>query len=63
MVAAGRGVAALPRWLVEEHAARVPIAPVKLGRHGVPKKIHLGLRQADRETGYVRAFIETARRQ
>jgi LysR family transcriptional regulator for metE and metH len=63
MVAAGRGVAALPRWLVEEHAARVPIAPVKLGRHGVPKKIHLGLREADRETGYVRAFIEAARSQ
>jgi LysR family transcriptional regulator, regulator for metE and metH len=61
MVAAGRGVAALPRWLVEEQAAHVPIAPVKLGRHGVPKQIHLGLRAADRATGYVRAFIETAR--
>ncbi len=61
MVAAGRGVAALPRWLVEEHATRVPIAPVKLGRHGVPKQIHLGLREADRETGYLGAFIETAR--
>jgi LysR family transcriptional regulator for metE and metH len=63
MVAAGRGVAALPRWLVEEHAAHVPIAPLKLGRHGVPKKIHLGLREADRESGYVRAFIEAARGQ
>jgi LysR family transcriptional regulator for metE and metH len=61
MVAAGRGVAALPRWLVEENAARVAIAPVRLGRRGVPKQIHLGLREADRETGYVRAFIETAR--
>jgi LysR family transcriptional regulator, regulator for metE and metH len=61
MVAAGRGVAALPRWLVEENAARVPIAPVRLGRHGVPKQIHLGVREADRETGYVRAFIELAR--
>jgi LysR family transcriptional regulator, regulator for metE and metH len=61
MVAAGRGVAALPRWLVEEHAARVAIAPVKLGRNGVPKQIHLGLREVDRGTGYVRAFIEAAR--
>ncbi len=61
MVAAGRGVAALPRWLVEEHAARVPVAPVKLGRNGVPKKIHLGVREADGETGYMGAFIETAR--
>ncbi len=62
MVAAGRGVAALPRWLVEEHAARVPIAPVKLGRHGVPKQIHLGLREADRDTRYMSAFIDTGRR-
>jgi LysR family transcriptional regulator for metE and metH len=61
MVAAGRGVAALPRWLVEEHAARVPVAPVKLGRNGVPKKIHLGMRETDRETAYMNAFIETAR--
>jgi LysR family transcriptional regulator, regulator for metE and metH len=60
MVAAGRGVAALPRWLVEENAARVAIAPVRLGRHGVPKQIHLGVREADRATGYVRAFIELA---
>lgn len=61
IVAAGRGVAALPRWLVEEHATRVPIAPVRLGPNGVPKKIHLGLREVDRHTGYVQAFIDAAR--
>jgi LysR family transcriptional regulator, regulator for metE and metH len=61
MVAAGRGVAALPRWLVEENAAHVAIAPVRLGRDGVAKQIHLGLREADRETSYLRAFIEVAR--
>ena len=61
MVAAGRGVAALPRWLVEENAARVAVAPVRLGRHGVAKQIHLGLREADRGTGYVQAFIRLAR--
>ncbi|MET0279575.1 MAG: LysR family transcriptional regulator [Steroidobacteraceae bacterium] len=60
-VAVGRGVAALPRWLVEEHAARVPVVPVRLGRNGVPKQIHLGLRRADLDTGYLHAFIETAR--
>jgi LysR family transcriptional regulator for metE and metH len=61
MVAAGRGVAALPRWLVEESAAHVAVVPVRLGRKGVPKQIHLGLREADRGTGYLAAFIETAR--
>ena len=47
MIACGRGVGALPRWLVEERMQDVAIAPVRLGRRGVPKKIHLGLRQAD----------------
>lgn len=60
MVAAGRGVAALPRWLVEEQRAHVPVVPVRLGRNGVPKQINLGVRAADRQTGYLRAFIETA---
>ena len=61
MVAAGRGVAALPRWLVAEQAAHVPVVPVRLGRQGVPKKIHLGLRAADQQSAYLRAFIEMAR--
>jgi len=62
MVAGGRGVAALPRWLVEEHAAKVAVAPVRLGRKGVPKQIHLGIRTADAATGYLQAFIQAARR-
>jgi LysR family transcriptional regulator, regulator for metE and metH len=61
MVAAGRGVGALPRWLVEEYAAHVAVVPLRLGRKGVPKQIHLGLRAADLETKYLRAFIDTAR--
>lgn len=61
MVAAGRGVAALPRWLVEENASKVPVRPVRLGRDGVPKKIHLGLRTADAATPYLQGFIQTAR--
>lgn len=61
MVAVGRGVAALPRWLVEENAGRMGIAAVRLGPTGVPKQIHLGVRGADLELGYVRAFIEAAR--
>src|SRR5688572_23842189 len=61
MVAAGRGVAALPRWLVRENATRAAVVPVRLGRKGVPKQIHLGLREADAATGYLRGFIDTAR--
>jgi LysR family transcriptional regulator for metE and metH len=61
MVAAGRGVAALPRWLVRENAARAAIVPVRLGRKGVPKQIHLGLREGDAASGYVKGFIDVAR--
>ena len=62
MVACGRGVGALPRWLVEERMKGVAIAPVRLGRNGVPKKIHLGLREGDLDRAWFKAFMQVARR-
>lgn len=62
MIASGRGVGALPRWLVEEYAAKLPIVPVRLGRQGIAKQIFLGMREADIEIDYLRAFVELARR-
>ncbi len=61
MVESGRGVAALPRWLVEEYAARFSITPVRLGRHGIAKQIFLGLRKDDVEIDYLKSFVEQAR--
>lgn len=61
MVASGRGVAALPRWLAEEYADRMPIAPLKLGRKGIAKKIYLGMRESDQGIDYLAAFVELAR--
>src|SRR5450830_1350589 len=61
MVASGRGVAALPRWLVEEYAAKMDVVPVRLGVRGIAKQIFLGARETDIATDYVRAFIELAR--
>jgi LysR family transcriptional regulator for metE and metH len=63
MVASGRGVAALPRWLVREYAGRMPVVPVKLGAKGIAKQIYLGARQADVGVDYLRAFVELARSQ
>lgn len=60
MVAHGRGVAALPRWLVSENAAQFAVHPVRLGKSGVPKQIFLGVREADAEIDYIRAFIDFA---
>jgi LysR family transcriptional regulator for metE and metH len=61
MVASGRGVAALPRWLVEEFAAKMDVVPVRLGARGIAKQIFLGSREADDALDYQRAFIEMAR--
>ena len=61
MVASGRGVAALPKWLVAEYEHQMPVVPVRLGRHGIAKQIFLGLRSSDTEIDYIAAFVELAR--
>jgi LysR family transcriptional regulator for metE and metH len=61
MVASGRGVAALPRWLVEESAAKFDVAPVRLGQPGIAKQIFLGYREADAGIDYLRSFVDLAR--
>lgn len=62
MIASNRGVGALPRWLVEEYASKMDVAAVRLGPAGIAKQIFLGVRTSEIETGYLLAFIETARR-
>jgi LysR family transcriptional regulator for metE and metH len=61
MVASGRGVAALPRWLVEESSGKFDIVPVRLGPRGIAKQIHLGMRESDVEIDYLQAFLDLAR--
>lgn len=61
MVASGRGVAALPRWLVEEYAEKLDVVPVKLGRHGIAKQIFLGMRETETVIDYLQAFMQLAR--
>ncbi|GAB6039622.1 LysR family transcriptional regulator [Endothiovibrio diazotrophicus] len=63
MVAAGRGVAALPRWLVEEYAERLAVVPVSLGKEGIAKQIFLGFRKAEAGIDYLSAFVELARQE
>ncbi|HEX6765214.1 MAG TPA: LysR substrate-binding domain-containing protein [Polyangiaceae bacterium] len=62
MVASGRGVAALPNWLVAEYEGRVRVAPVRLGRHGIAKQIFLGVRAEEVAIDYIAAFTRLARR-
>ena len=58
MVAANRGVAALPDWLVAEYAASMPIKAIRMGSRGISKQIFLGIREADGTVDYMAAFIE-----
>lgn len=62
MVASGRGVAALPRWLVEEYQTRFDVVPIKLGKNGIAKQIYLGIRETDIQIDYVQAFIDLAQK-
>ncbi|KKL60043.1 hypothetical protein LCGC14_2209290, partial [marine sediment metagenome] len=61
MVAAGRGVAALPRWLVQEYSDRLGVVPVKLGKEGIAKQIFLGRRERDVGVQYMDSFMKLAR--
>lgn len=61
MVASGRGVSALPRWLVEEYAHKLDITPLSLGADGIAKHIYLGIRETDHNINYLHAFVELAR--
>jgi LysR family transcriptional regulator for metE and metH len=63
MVACGRGVAALPGWLVSEYEPKLRVCQVRLGRHGVQKQIFLGFRAGDADIDYLKGFVDLARRQ
>lgn len=62
MVASGRGVAALPRWLVEESSSAFAVRPVRLGPQGVFKQIFVGCREEDYEVDYLRGFLDLAQK-
>ena len=60
MVASGRGVAALPRWLVEDNQQTLDIVPLRLGKKGIFKTINLGFRANESRPAYLNHFIQMA---
>jgi len=62
LVAAGRGVAALPQWLAEEYAQSLALSTVRLGEHGIAKHIYLGTRSLDTRKPYLRGFVALAKK-
>jgi LysR family transcriptional regulator for metE and metH len=61
LVASGRGVAALPRWLVQEYTSQMSIVDLRLGSAGIFKQIYVGVREADAAIDYIASFVELAR--
>lgn len=61
MVAAGRGVCALPGWLVDKYSDSMPIKSLRFGEQGIAKQIFVGLRKNEKETKYLGDFISLAK--
>lgn len=61
LVAAGRGVSAIPNWLVRQQAATLGVRPVRIGKAGIQKSIHLGLRAGEEAVDFIAGFLVTSR--
>lgn len=61
LVASGRGVAALPSWVLTEYLARDYVAARPLGERPFWCTLYAAIRSADAELAYLDDFITTAR--
>lgn len=59
LVAAGRGVSAVPDWILREEGAALPVRAVRLGK-GIAKGLHIGLRRGDEAIDYIAGFLRLA---
>ncbi|WP_415902413.1 LysR family transcriptional regulator [Neptuniibacter sp. QD29_5] len=61
MVSANRGVTVLPNWLANEYTKNLPVQGIRLGKEGVHKQIHLGIRIEDSQSEHIQSFITLAK--
>ncbi|MDX3774154.1 LysR family transcriptional regulator [Chromatiaceae bacterium AAb-1] len=61
MVAANRGVAALPKWLALQYAKSLPIQIVRLGKAGIHKHIYVGYRKSEQHDRHINIFLALAK--
>lgn len=61
LVAANRGVATLPRWLLTQFQQQLPLNAVRLGQHGIAKQIHLGMRNDQASDSLAAVLLELAK--
>lgn len=62
MVAAGRGVCALPGWLVDEYSKSMPLKSIRFGEEGIRKQIFVGVRKDEQHIDYLNDFIAQAKK-
>ena len=60
LVGSGRGVSALPDWLIAEETRGMPIVTLRIGAAGLHKTINLGIRSEDRDTDYFDGLVRIA---
>lgn len=60
LVAAGRGICALPGWLVDDYSKMMPLKSLRFGKEGIHKQIFLGIRQGEDHISYLNDFINLA---
>lgn len=61
LVAAGRGVAVMPDWVLRAHAANPELAVLPLGPQGVLRRLHAALRAEDLTLPYMAHVLRLAR--
>ena len=62
LVAAGRGVAALPNWALTEYLDRDLVRAVRLGEgEGVWRTLYAAVRDGDEQVPFIQEFMDTAR--
>jgi LysR family transcriptional regulator, regulator for metE and metH len=61
LVAAGRGVAALPNWAISEYLDHGLIRSLSLGEAGIWRTLYAGIRAEEAQVAYLKEFVQTAR--
>lgn len=61
LVAAGRGVAALPNWALTEYLDLKLVATVRLGEEGVWRTLYAAVRDGDQQVPFIQEFMATAK--
>ena len=60
LVAAGRGVAVMPDWVLRRHAGNPELAFLRLGPEGMRRRVYAAAREGDLAQPYMQHFLRLA---